>query len=79
MWQDIQLEEVRAWTRAEWKGDAALRRRPVGGVSTDTRTLERGDVFVALEGERVDGHDHVAEAFERGASVAVVDRRRAGR
>ncbi len=78
MWQDIQLEEVRAWTRAEWKGDAALRRRPASGVSTDTRTLERGDVFVALEGERVDGHDHVAEAFERGASAAIVDRRRTG-
>ena len=46
------------------------------GISTDTRTLKRGQVFVALEGERFDGHDHVSEAFERGASAAVVDRRR---
>ena len=76
MWREIELDQVRAWTRAEWKGGRARRRRSVTGVSTDTRTLKRGQVFVALEGERFDGHDHVSEAFERGASAAVVDRRR---
>ena len=76
MWRDVQLDQVRAWTRADWRGEAALRQRSVTGVSTDTRTLKPGEVFVALEGERFDGHDHVSEAFERGASGAVVDRRR---
>ncbi|MBV9719120.1 MAG: UDP-N-acetylmuramoyl-tripeptide--D-alanyl-D-alanine ligase [Candidatus Eremiobacteraeota bacterium] len=43
-------------------------------VSTDTRAIERGDTFVALRGERFDGHDFVAEAAQRGAALLVVDR-----
>ncbi len=49
----------------------------VGGVSIDTRTLAPGDLFVAIRGERQDGHDYVATAFEKGASAAVVARDRA--
>jgi len=45
---------------------------PVGGVSTDTRTLVAGDVFVALRGERFDGHDYLATAVAAGASALVV-------
>ncbi len=41
------------------------------GISIDTRTLQPGDLFVALQGE-TDGHAHVAEAFRRGASGALV-------
>jgi len=41
-------------------------------VSTDTRTLAGGALFVALVGERFDGHDHLAEALARGAAGAVV-------
>jgi UDP-N-acetylmuramoyl-tripeptide--D-alanyl-D-alanine ligase len=41
-------------------------------VATDTRTLARGALFVALKGERFDGHDHLAAARERGAVGAVV-------
>ena len=43
------------------------------GVSIDTRTLEPGDLFVALKDAR-DGHDFVAAAFERGAAAALVSR-----
>ena len=41
--------------------------------ATDTRTLAPGDAFVALRGERFDGHDYVREALARGASALVVD------
>lgn len=44
------------------------------GVSTDSRTLERGELFVALKGERFDGHDSLAEAQRRGAVGAIVER-----
>ena len=44
------------------------------GVATDTRTLEPGQLFVALKGPRFDGHDFLAEAAARGAAGAVVDR-----
>jgi len=43
-------------------------------VSTDTRTLQPGALFVALKGPNHDGHDHVASAFEKGAAAAVVER-----
>jgi UDP-N-acetylmuramoyl-tripeptide--D-alanyl-D-alanine ligase len=45
------------------------------GVSIDTRTLSRGDLFVALVGEGRDGHAFVAEALARGAAGAMVHRR----
>lgn len=46
----------------------------VAGVSTDTRTIKAGDLFVALVGERFDGHDYLATAREKGAIAAVVRR-----
>lgn len=44
-------------------------------ICTDTRTLEQGDVFVALIGEQFDGHDYVAQAHEKGAALAIVSRK----
>jgi len=43
-----------------------------GGISIDSRTLEPGDLFVALKGPNFDGHDYVAQAFAAGASAAMV-------
>ena len=48
------------------------------GVGTDTRSLARGDLFVALRGERFDGHDFLAAAAAAGAAAAMVDRDYAG-
>ena len=48
------------------------------GVSIDTRTLNSGDLFVALKGPKHDGHDHVATAFANGAAAALVERAPAG-
>ncbi len=42
------------------------------GVSTDTRTLKAGDLFIALKGPRFNGHDHVRQAFEKGAAAVLV-------
>ena len=42
-------------------------------VSTDTRNIRSGDLFVALKGENFDGHDYVGKAFEQGAVAAMVD------
>ena len=42
------------------------------GVAIDTRDLTAGDIFVALPGERVDGHDFVTRAFDLGAIAALV-------
>ena len=45
----------------------------VGGISIDTRTLNTGDLYVAVKGDVHDGHDFVARAFEAGASACVID------
>jgi UDP-N-acetylmuramoyl-tripeptide--D-alanyl-D-alanine ligase len=50
-------------------------RTDVTGVSIDTRSLRPGDLFVALRGERFDGHDYVGAALAAGACGAVVERR----
>lgn len=44
------------------------------GVSIDSRTIQKGEVFFAIRGERFDGHDFINEAIEKGARVLVVDR-----
>lgn len=56
----------RQWARVIWM----LTR--VTGVKIDTRKLVAGDLFVALPGERVDGHDYLAQAQAAGAVAAVV-------
>lgn len=63
------------WTSAD--ADAATGGRSThpwvaSGVSIDSRTLEAGDLFVAIEGPNQDGHLYVADAFRRGAAAAIV-------
>ncbi|HET7583399.1 MAG TPA: UDP-N-acetylmuramoyl-tripeptide--D-alanyl-D-alanine ligase [Gemmatimonadaceae bacterium] len=47
---------------------------PLAGVSTDTRTLRPGELFVVLSGERFDAHDFLRDAVARGAAALVVSR-----
>jgi len=47
---------------------------PFRKVSTDTRTLEQGDLFIALKGDNFDGHDHLQQAMDNGAVGAVVSK-----
>ncbi len=44
------------------------------GITTDTRKIAKGDVFVALKGERFDGHDYLADAVRDGAAAVVVSK-----
>lgn len=46
----------------------------VSGLSIDTRTIKKGDLFIALKGESLDGHDHAAEALKKGAAGVLVSR-----
>ena len=50
--------------------------RAVGDVVTDSRTLQAGDLFVALRGPRFDGHAFVADVLAGGAAGAIVERGR---
>jgi UDP-N-acetylmuramoyl-tripeptide--D-alanyl-D-alanine ligase len=48
------------------------------GISIDSRSLEPGDLFVALKGPAFDGHDYIAQALDKGAVAALAHRRPAG-
>jgi UDP-N-acetylmuramoyl-tripeptide--D-alanyl-D-alanine ligase len=71
--------------RFEWTSDrvraaldlpaAAGAEEPYAGISTDTRTLAPGDLFVALRGDRFDGAEFIAEAIQKGAAGAIAERR----
>jgi murE/murF fusion protein len=46
----------------------------LGRISTDTRTLKPGDVFVALTGENFDGHDYIEAAIRKGVAAVIVEK-----
>ena len=48
--------------------------KDVPGLSIDSRTLQRGDAFFAIQGDNRDGHDFVDDALKAGAGVAVIAR-----
>ncbi len=66
--ETIQLRELAAAIGAESPIDAEITE-----ISTDTRALPQGCLFLALRGARFDGHDYVGKAIEAGAVAAVTD------
>jgi UDP-N-acetylmuramoyl-tripeptide--D-alanyl-D-alanine ligase len=49
-----------------------LLQRPVAGAIVDSRQAYKDTLFVALPGERVDGHDYIVDAFQRGSRLALI-------
>lgn len=64
------IEEVAKWLDAKTN----LRDIEVTGVSINTRTLQKGDLFVPFRGEKVNGHQYVRHAIEAGAAAALWQR-----
>jgi UDP-N-acetylmuramoyl-tripeptide--D-alanyl-D-alanine ligase len=62
------LQQVAAWTGGRLVGDGAV---AIARVHSDTRTLQAGDLFVALRGERFDANDFLAQARDAGAVAAI--------
>ena len=73
------LDRVAAALRDTFPREIAQTHWPRGsttlrGVSTDTRQITAGDLFVALAGERFDAHEFLAEAVGKGASALIVSK-----
>ncbi|MGH2711452.1 MAG: UDP-N-acetylmuramoyl-tripeptide--D-alanyl-D-alanine ligase [Actinomycetota bacterium] len=68
------LSQVAASVGGTLHGDDVM----VEGVATDSRDVERGNLFVAIAGEQVDGHAFVDQAMNHGAVAALVSRETAG-
>ncbi|MCF7749472.1 UDP-N-acetylmuramoyl-tripeptide--D-alanyl-D-alanine ligase [Bacillus subtilis subsp. subtilis] len=64
------LSLIAHWAGGEIHGDDTA----IDAISNDTRTLGPGSLYVALRGERFDGHDFAADAAARGASAMLVER-----
>ena len=72
--KELTLEEIAGFSNGvvnHHKYSCAIR-----SISTDTRKLEKGSLFVALEGERFDGHDYVNLALRKGASGIIVSKKK---
>jgi len=66
----LRLSELVAISAGEHRGaDVEIR-----GLAHDSRRVQTGDLFAALPGARVDGHDYVAQALQAGAAAALVTR-----
>ncbi len=70
--EGLTLSDVIESTRGHWIGQNDPSSIVPTGVSIDTRTLKPGEIFFALSGEKVDGHQFLDAAFARGACAAVV-------
>ncbi len=71
----VTLEDLLQIRIVEALNVASLLGKECRGVSTDSRTIGRDEVFFALRGESFDGHRFVPYAFKQGAICAVVDRK----
>lgn len=60
-----------AITGGRWAGDPPENTPPVAGISIDTRTLKPGQAYLAVKGERFDGHAFIGDALKKGASLAI--------
>jgi UDP-N-acetylmuramoyl-tripeptide--D-alanyl-D-alanine ligase len=64
-------DELIAATGGELRGAVSA---PLTGVSIDSRSVAKGDIFAAIKGDRVDGHDYAHTALKAGAGLAIVAR-----
>lgn len=75
------LKNKAKFTAAEIKaifGDSNvlnIEAKEYNGVSIDTRALEKGEIFIPLIGEKIDAHNLLQDAFQKGASLALVSRK----
>ncbi|HEV2577755.1 MAG TPA: UDP-N-acetylmuramoyl-tripeptide--D-alanyl-D-alanine ligase [Acidobacteriaceae bacterium] len=69
---NLTLGQIADWIHAEGDFDSTL---TAVGYSIDSRTLNAGELFFAVRGERMDGHDYVEDALANGAIAAVVSMR----
>lgn len=70
----ISLDELTKVVHGEIRLRSFARDELVHGISIDSRNIEKGNLFIAIPGERFDGHQFVKEATEKGAKASVITR-----
>ena len=64
------LQQVARWADGQTGGDASCM---ISGVSTDSRSIKTGDLFIALRGDKFDGHQFLETVYKSGAAAVMVD------
>ncbi len=67
---EFRAGELSQWVSRLWSN--GMPERSVRGITQDTRRIRPGDLYVAIRGDRLDGHEFVGEAFAKGAAGAMV-------
>lgn len=70
---NLSVDDFDTLSHVEFRNRDVLKGHIVSGVSTDSRKVAAGDVFIALKGATFDGHAFVSEVLSRGAVGAIVD------
>ncbi len=70
----ITLQDLKRFSKifANVTGQALLKN--ISGISTDSRECMEGDLYIAIKGENVDGHQFINDAFKNGATAALVSK-----
>jgi UDP-N-acetylmuramoyl-tripeptide--D-alanyl-D-alanine ligase len=77
--KEIELEKVIEVLGGKYLGKKYLKGRSLSGVSVDSRTIQKGELFFALKGENFNGYDFAREAVEKSGLPAVATREVKGR
>ena len=73
----LTIDDILEATQGEWTNSAVFP-KAIDGISIDSRTISPGQCFIALEGEKHDGHHFLAEAVQKGAHALIVQKPRNG-
>lgn len=68
------LEEIATACGGKYVGDNSLKSTKITSVERDSREIKDGSLFLAISGERVDGHDYIQKCFDSGAVCAVCEK-----
>jgi len=69
----LNAKDLSTLKHIEFHGKDRLKKTKIVGVSTDSRTVTAGDLFIALKGEHFDAHTFINDVFSRGAVAAIVN------
>lgn len=67
------LEEIAVSCGGTYVGDEALKSSCITSVERDSREIKQGSLFLAIKGERVDGHDFIQKCYDSGAICAICE------
>ena len=76
--KNMTLERITEVCGGVYYGSEADKKKEIAGAVIDSRQVESGYLFIAVKGEKVDGHQFIPQVFEKGALAVLSEQGRAG-